>query len=68
MSSDQKTEERREQTYGNPEEVPGDLAPLERAIVAARQIRLWATWLLETGPAPPKSDELTEAVVKESDR
>lgn len=53
--------------YYRPAEVPPDLTPLERALIAARQIRLWADWLLEVGPAPPQTGELTEATEATSD-
>lgn len=47
--------------YTRPDDVPPELTPLERAVIAARQIRLWADWLLEIGPAPPKSDTLMQS-------
>jgi hypothetical protein len=46
--------------YFRPDDVPPDLTPLERSVVAARNVRAWADWLLETGPMPPQSDTLTD--------
>jgi hypothetical protein len=47
-------------TYWKPDDVPPDLTPIERSIIAARNVRAWADWLLETGPAPAKTDALTD--------
>lgn len=46
--------------YRRPEDVPPDLDPLARARIAARNVRAWADWLLETGPSPPQSSGLTD--------
>jgi len=47
--------------YLRPSDVPPNLTPLERAKTAAANIRIWADWLLQEGPAPKKSDVLTDA-------
>lgn len=61
MSSNRKTDPRRDQIW-NPEDVPPDITPLERARIAASNIRIWADWLLiQKGPAPEKSDNLMDA-------
>jgi hypothetical protein len=46
--------------FWRPDLVPPDLKPIERAIIAARNVRAWANWLLETGPAPEQSDDLKD--------
>ena len=47
--------------YWRPAHVPPELEPLERARIAAANIRIWADWLLETGPALEKTDTLKDA-------
>jgi hypothetical protein len=46
--------------YWRPEDIPPNLTPLERAMIVARNVRRWANFLLEEGPAPRVSDELTD--------
>lgn len=50
--------------YFRPEDVPRDLTPTERNIIAARNMRRWADFLLEEGPAPEKGDKLVDVVAE----
>lgn len=51
----------------NPHDVWPDISAIERAIIAARNIRLWAEWLLESaGPAPEKGKSLVDVVGEEN--
>jgi hypothetical protein len=50
-----------EASWVNPDDLPPNISPLERAIIAARNIRLWTDWMLkEVGPAPEKGSELID--------
>jgi hypothetical protein len=49
-----------EPEFWRPDDVPPDLEPLERARIAARNVRAWANWLLKTGPAPKTGHRLVD--------
>jgi hypothetical protein len=54
--------------YNRPEDVPPDLTPLERAIIASRNVIRWAAWSLETGPAPEIGDKLVDVGPEKSSK
>lgn len=59
--------DRDEVFFWRPEEVPPELTPLERARIAALNVRMWCDWLL-AGPGPaPKKGVLTDASGEEGD-
>jgi hypothetical protein len=45
----------------DPTTLPPNLSQLDRAVIAARNIRRWADWLLEApSPAPERGDQLVD--------
>ena len=49
-----------ETRFWRPDDVPPDLTQVECSIIAARNVRAWADWLLQEGPAPERGDKLVD--------